>query len=63
MTVIEKHRIIKESWVFGVCDNCAHNPEEVKMIKEQIISGDPDGKYKSDSEIWVCQKCGYARKL
>lgn len=63
MTVTEKRRTIKESWTFGVCDNCEHNPEKVKMVKEQLVSGDPEGKYKSDSEIWICPKCGCSRQL
>lgn len=63
MAVIDKRRIIKDSWIFGVCENCGHNPEEVGMVKEQLVSGDPDGKYKSNSNIWVCTKCGHTRKL
>jgi len=63
MTVIDKHRIIKESWTFGLCENCGQNPKEIKMVKEQLVSGDSTGRYKSDSEIWVCPKCGYTRKL
>jgi rubredoxin len=63
MTVIDKHRIIKDSWTFGVCGNCKQNPKKINMIKEQLVSGDPEGKYKSDSEIWVCPKCGCTRKL
>jgi len=63
MTVLDKHRIIKESWTFGVCENCGKNPEEIKMVKEQLVSGDSERIYKSDSEIWVCPKCGYTRKL
>lgn len=73
MTVIDKHRIIKESWTFGVCENCLQNPRQssenikkikkISMVKEQLVSGDPSGKYKSDSKVWICPKCGYARKL
>ena len=63
MTVMEKHRIIKDSWTFGVCENCRQNPRKVEMVKEEIVSGDPDGKYTSESSIWVCPKCGYTRKL
>ena len=63
MTVIEKQRIIKDSWAFGVCENCTQNPKEVKMVKQRIVSGDPEGKYKSDSEIWGCPRCGYTREL
>jgi len=64
MTVIDKHRIIKESWTFGVCENCKQNWNlEIKMVKEKLVSGNSAGKYKSDSEIWVCPKCGYTRKL
>ncbi len=63
MTVIDKNRIIKESWTFGVCENCGKNPEKVSMIKEGLVSGDPDAKYRYESEIWVCPKCGYSRRL
>ena len=63
MTVMDKHRIIKEKWICGVCENCGYNPEKVKMVKEKMVSGDPDGVYESDSKIWVCPKCGYTRRL
>jgi len=63
MTVMEKHRIIEDSWVFGVCENCGQNPEKIKMVKEVLVSGDPEAKYKSDKEIWICPKCGYTRRL
>ena len=62
MTVIEKHRIIKQRWVHGFCENCGHNPKKVKMVKEHLISGDPKGKHKSKKKIWVCPRCGFSRK-
>ena len=63
MTVMDKHRIIKDSWTFGVCENCRQNPEKVKMVKEAMVSGDPEGEYSSTERIWVCPKCGYSREL
>ena len=68
MMVIDKHRIIKESWTFGVCENCrqtrnSETKNSIKMVKEELVSGDPTGEYKSDSDVWICPKCGYTRKL
>jgi hypothetical protein len=31
------------------------------MVKEKIISGDPEGKY--SKELWVCPICGFSREL
>jgi rubredoxin len=63
MTVLEKHRSIKDLWVYGVCKSCGYNPKEVKMVKETMVSGDPEGKYRSKKKVWMCPRCGYTRKL
>jgi len=63
MAVIDKHRIIKDSWTFGICENCHQNPEKLQMTKEFLVSGDPGRKHKSRKEVWVCPRCGYSRKL
>jgi len=62
-TVIDKHRIIRDSWICGVCENCRQNPKEINMVKEALVSGDLEGRYKSEKKIWVCPRCGYTRKL
>ena len=63
MAVIDKHRIIHERWILGVCENCGYNPERVQMKKEFIASGDSERSKRSERELWTCPKCGYCRKL
>jgi len=63
MTVIDKHRIIKERWTLGGCGNCGHNPEHVRMARERMVSGDAGKSKRSETEVWVCPRCGYCRKL
>lgn len=63
MTVIDKHRVIKERWALGVCGNCGHNPAQVRMAREGLVSGDAAMSKRSDAEMWVCPKCGYCRRL
>lgn len=60
---MEKHRIIKQSWAYEICENCGHNPKEIKMVKHHLVSGDPEGKYKSKKEMWICPRCGSTRRL
>ena len=62
MTVLEKHRIIRKRWICGVCENCGHNPKEVKMVQEHLVSGDPEQSRKSKEKMWVCPRCGFSRK-
>jgi len=63
MTVIEKNRLINYYWELGCCENCRGNPKKVRMEKEFLVSGDPDKKYRSDREFWVCPKCGFTKEL
>lgn len=63
MVTMDEHRIIHERWTLGVCENCGHNPEEVRMCKEPLVSGDPGGSKRSDGDVWTCPKCGYCRRL
>jgi len=63
MTVIDSHRLIWESWTLGRCENCKGNPKKVKMANGAFVSGDPDGKYRSSENFWMCPKCGYSRRL
>lgn len=63
MPVMDERRAIRERWTFGVCDNCGQNPEQVRMVREALVSGGPAGAIKAESEFWVCPKCGYCRKL
>ena len=44
---------LTRTWTYGVCESCLKNSHEnVKMIKEKVVSGDLEGKY--SEEIWVC---------
>ncbi len=53
---------MRESWTYEICESCLNNShEKVKMIKEKIISGDPEGKY--SQELWCCPVCGFSRLL
>jgi hypothetical protein len=63
MTVMRKHRNIKERWAFGKCEKCGYNPKDVKMAKERLVSGDPGQKHSSKKKVWVCTRCGYSRRL
>ena len=63
MVTMDENRIIRERWTFGVCENCHQNPEKVQMVKETLASGDACRTRISDSELWVCPKCGYCRRL
>jgi len=33
------------------------------MTKDVLVSGDAAMSRRSESEMWVCPKCGYCRKL
>jgi uncharacterized protein with PIN domain len=61
--VMDESRIIHERWTFGVCENCHQNPEKVQMTKEALVSGDAGMTRRSETEVWVCPKCGYCRRL
>jgi len=53
---------VGKTWTFGICESCLKNShEEVKMIKEKIISGDLEGRY--SQELWVCPVCGATKRL
>lgn len=63
MVTMDEHRIIRERWTLGVCENCRQNPEHVRMTKDVLVSGDAAMSRRSESEMWVCPKCGYCRRL
>jgi rubrerythrin len=35
--------------------------ENIKTVREKMISGDPEGKY--SEKIWVCPQCGSTKRL
>lgn len=50
------------TWSCGICQSCWKNShEEVKMIREKIVSGDIEGKY--SKEVYVCPVCGFTREI
>lgn len=51
-----------KTWTCGVCESCLKNAhEEIKMIEQTIISGDPKEIF--SKEIFVCPKCGATKTL
>jgi hypothetical protein len=61
MTVIDKHRIRQDHWMFATCERC--NAEPVNgMVREKFRI--PDGRSGGECvEMWVCPKCGYTKRL
>ena len=53
---------MRGSWTYGMCGSCLQNShEEVKMVRDKIVSGDPEGKH--SQEMWCCPVCGFTRLL
>ena len=48
---------IHESWTYGICERCLRNSHErVEMVREFLVSGNPNDNKRSDKKIWVCPK-------
>jgi len=51
-----------KTWTYGYCETCMKNSHEnVKAVREKLISGDPEGK--CSGETWVCPQCGSTKRL